>query len=518
VSSAPVGSGLASPGPTSPGPTSPGPTSPSSADRRAGGGATPSGRARRAVAGVVAVVLLAAAAASSGLAVAEGDPVGAVLPVVLLGGLVLVALAATRVLAVVLVLLVARTSLDVVRLSGGGAARALDPAVLVSVLLLAVTAAWFVAQRSGGRAERGSPLRTALLALVAAAGLSLLGAEQPARGAVELLRLSSAVAMLVLLEQLVTTRRRLVAVLGAVAAGALVPLLVGVGQVLGVVGGLSGDAGGGPAGLLGRLTGPFDHPTTYARYLLVVVLLGLAVLPVVRRRAARWSLAGAVALGGLLLVATLTRGALVAGLVGALVLVVVQRRPGLLLGLVAVGAAAVVAVPGAAARFAAAGSSSGDSLSWRLQYWAELLPLARQRPLTGIGFDGVRGLTEAAKLPHNDALRMLVETGVLGLLAYAAVLLSLVGVGLRAVRRTRAGSLEHATGAAATAVAAAVVVASSAANLITGVVVLWYVMALAACAVAVGRRPLPDDSPRAGQAAAGAPARERPGPAGAPAG
>ena len=48
------------------------------------------------------------------------------------------------------------------------------------------------------------------------------------------------------------------------------------------------------------------------------------------------------------------------------------------------------------------------------------MPLARERPLTGIGFDGVRGLTEAAKLPHNDVLRMLVETGVLGLLAYLA--------------------------------------------------------------------------------------------------
>ncbi|MEJ5915165.1 O-antigen ligase family protein [Pseudokineococcus sp. 1T1Z-3] len=434
---------------------------------------------------LVGVLAAAALAVGSGLAAASGEPLLAVVPVALVAAVALGVLATTQVMLVVLLLLAARTSLDLVSVTGGGGvlARALDPAGLASLLLIATTASWLLVQRVAGRRLRGAPLRTALLALLAAAALSLVGADAPAAGAAELLRLGSAVAMLVLLEQVVTSRRWLLAVLGACGVALVVPLALGIGQLLGVVG--AGAAlEGGPLGLADRLTGSFDHPTTYARYLMVAVLGVTALLPALGHRA-RWALTPVTLVAALLLAATLTRGALLAGAVGLLVVVVLQRRWLLAAAAAGAGVVALVGVPGLQDRFATL-SEPTDSLAWRVDYWAQVLPMATERPLTGIGLDGVRAATAESKLPHSDLVRTLVETGLLGAAAYLAVLVALATVGLRGLRRTD-DPLLRAVCVAATATGTAVAVASLAANVLTGVVVLWYAMALAACASAVGR-------------------------------
>ena len=483
------------------------PEAPGAPDDRRDGTARPAPGGRAVTALLVLLVVVAAAAV--GVGAADGGGAGVALPVAVAAAALVGMLAATRLLLVVALLLAVRTSLDVLGGGGPGLARALDPAGLASVLLVVATAAAVVVRRSQGEPLPRSALRTAFLLFTGAAALSLLGAAAPAAGLVELLRLASVVAMLVVLQVLVTSRRRLVVVLAAVGAAAAAPLGVGLAQVAGLA--PLGAPVAGAAGVLGRLTGPFDHPTTYARVLLVLVLVGLALLPALPRRG-RVPLGLALLVGTGLLLATLTRGAVLAGLVGVLVLAVVQRRPTVLLGTLGAGAAGWLLLPGVADRFGqvtsgAVADPTGNSLAWRLDYWSQVLPLVADRPLTGVGLDGVRALTDAGKLPHNDYLRALVETGVLGLLAHAAVMAALVGTGLAALRATAPGrdlralgsrrpggprtSLEHATAAAATAVGAAVVVASAAANLVTGVVVLWYVVALAACAGALARGLVP---------------------------
>jgi hypothetical protein len=63
-----------------------------------------------------------------------------------------------------------------------------------------------------------------------------------------------------------------------------------------------------------------------------------------------------------------------------------------------------------------------NSLSWRLNMWRYALDLALDHPITGIGLGAFPTysprLVGFAVTPHNDVVRVLVETGVLGLAAY----------------------------------------------------------------------------------------------------
>ena len=82
---------------------------------------------------------------------------------------------------------------------------------------------------------------------------------------------------------------------------------------------------------------------------------------------------------------------------------------------------------------------------------------------------------------HNDYVRVLVETGVLGLAAYLVVLVALLAVAVQAFRRAR-GPLARATAVAALGISVVYVLDSLIANLITQVVLLTYLVAVAALA------------------------------------
>ena len=88
--------------------------------------------------------------------------------------------------------------------------------------------------------------------------------------------------------------------------------------------------------------------------------------------------------------------------------------------------------------------------------------------------------------PHNDYLRAFVELGVVGLVAYLALLASLVGVAVGALRQAR-GPSARTVALAFAGVVAAFVVTSAAANLLGQVVLLWYVFAVAGAAAWVAR-------------------------------
>jgi putative inorganic carbon (HCO3(-)) transporter len=93
--------------------------------------------------------------------------------------------------------------------------------------------------------------------------------------------------------------------------------------------------------------------------------------------------------------------------------------------------------------------------------------------------------TTKAKQPHNDFIRAYVETGLVGLFAYVAMLVSLVLLGRRAIRRTRKGTFERGVAAGFLGCAVAFIAVSFVANVISNVVNLWYFIAFAACASAI---------------------------------
>jgi O-antigen ligase len=97
--------------------------------------------------------------------------------------------------------------------------------------------------------------------------------------------------------------------------------------------------------------------------------------------------------------------------------------------------------------------------------------------------------TSQQKEPHNDFLRSFVETGIIGTIAYIALLISMGLVARHAMRFTRRRPLSYERSVAVgfAACVMAFVILSIVSNVITQVVVLWYYVAFAAAAYAVTR-------------------------------
>jgi O-antigen ligase len=97
--------------------------------------------------------------------------------------------------------------------------------------------------------------------------------------------------------------------------------------------------------------------------------------------------------------------------------------------------------------------------------------------------------TSQQKEPHNDFLRAYLETGVVGTIAYLALLVSMVLVARQAMKftRRRMWSYERSIAVGFASCVIAFMLISLVSNVITQVVVLWYYVAFAAAAYAVTR-------------------------------
>jgi len=450
------------------------------------------------VAALAAAALVCAAAMVSGISAGGDNKSLVVLPLVGVVGIAVGVLALTRFAPFVLLLLGVRSSLDVIKLSGASAgntatnnaSRGLDPSSIVALLFLTASLLWLLAQYSDGRRLKGSPLRIALLGLVGAGAVSIISSEVPGASAMEAMRILSWVMMFVILEQLVVDRRMLEKVLYAAYAGLVFPL----GYTLALM--FFGEPPSEVKGSFTRITGPFLQSNTFARYLAFMVVFGVAIFPSLSRRQ-RYAMAPLLGLSSVFLLMTLTRGAILAAVVGVVLVAVVQRRKGVLVGFAASALLAVALVPGLGARFATVtdtqqqlpgGPETGNSLEWRLKYWTEVLPLANSNPVTGIGLNMTQYQTDAAKQPHNDFIRAYVETGVAGLAAYLAMHALLLRNGIAAIRNSVRGSFEHGVATGALGCAVCFLLGSAGANVMSNVVSLWYLAAFSAAGSYIARR------------------------------
>lgn len=444
----------------------------------------------------VLIALAATAAALAGAYTAWSLGVGhrtaALLPIALLLGLTVAVLALTRFAAYVLLMLAIRPMVDLFRLSGPtagragaddgvGVSRTLDPSTLLAVLFLVAAGLWLAA-RARRTGLRGTPLGFALL-LVGATGLiSALGADRPTNSLLEALRILTVVVMFVVLEQLVPDERYARRVLVA----AYVALAVVVAYT--VLASLTGNPPAEVKGSFVRIRGPFAQSTTFGRYLMFLLIFGVGVhryLPA-RLRAAMAVLLG---LSFVFLMLTNTRSAILGVAIGLIVVAVVQRSVRMLGTLCLTAVLGLIMLPAVADRFAqladartVGGAPTGNTLVWRLGYWAEIVPLANRNPLTGIGPNMTPFATDEAKKPHNDFLRAYVETGVLGLLAYLAMVVLLLHAGLQALRRAPPGTLARGVAVGNLGCVVAFVAVSAASNVLSSVATLWYMVAFAAVA------------------------------------
>ena len=424
-----------------------------------------------------AVLALAAAfaAVATGVGVASSGALSSVLffTAAAVAALAVVAWGSRRIWPMAIVLLVVRPALDQFKSAAGTAVAA--PGVIAGVLFMVASAWWLHRRWRQGLPLLSTRSTVSVAVLAAACVLSALTSDAPMVSAQAASRVVSTALMLVVLEQSLRDRpERLRSVLVAVFASLAVPGVVAAVQ-------LAGNAPEtplyGPALGVGRIRGTFVHPNVLAAYLTVLLPLAVALVPHTRGKL-RALVVVAGAASGFLLLFTYARGAWVAAFLAVVVVGWLQDRRIIALAVAAV-AVLVMAVPSVTTRLSDLGGSSGpivaepDSLSWRIGYWKDVLPMTEESPVTGIGLNVVERRTAYRLEPHNVFVQALIETGVVGLGALVAFVVVVTLDLRRALRSVLPGAARGVVVGAAGAFVAFVVQCLSE-NLLTSPVVHWY--------------------------------------------
>jgi O-antigen ligase len=436
---------------------------------------------------LVGGAIVVAAAVAAGVAAQAGSRAMVLIPVALALGLGIVALAVTRFELFVASILLVRASLDAADLGPS----TLDAAGAISVLFVGASAVWLLAQRT----EETMPSPTAPLippvaALFGCALLSVTVSAHPLDSLFEVVRFGTLIVIVSVLGRLVGSGRGLRLILVAAIGSSIVPILFAVRQITGQ-GGVFTTSG------LDRVRGTFLHSNPFATYLFLMITLIVSIYPHVDRR---WKLLLAplaVACGGSL-IATYSRGAWIATVAALLVIGLVQDRRLLWL----LGAALVVialTVPSVGVRLSDLSQTQketgapGNSLIWRFEYWRDVLAL-QDNPILGIGFKEVESSLSGAKAPHNDPIRIFVETGIIGFAAYVWLLVTLAMQARSTLRRAPPG-LPRGLAVAVAASFTGLLLLSVTANVITQLVILWYFVTIVALAMVWAPAAMPSPVP-----------------------
>jgi len=207
-------------------------------------------------------------------------------------------------------------------------------------------------------------------------------------------------------------------------------------------------------GILYRVAGTFRSSIRFGNMIALVTIIGVCILLLKLYRSKRerniYIIFTAISFIGL--VTSQTRGAMLAFVIGIVVILFcVFRTRGIILSAVvcAVSVLLVLIIPGAKARFAESISfaSFGDhttSLGWRFVLWGESWRVFKENLLTGVGFANLAeyylkplrllypdGMSAAHA--HNNLLQILAEHGLIGFAAIAALYIKLAFEQLKGV-------------------------------------------------------------------------------------
>ena len=349
-------------------------------------------------------------------------------------------------------------------------------------LLVVLVGGAYVAERWD--AARRAPSVIAFLAFAAIATVSLVHAPALTEAIPEVLRIARIGVLYTLVFVLARSRRDIEVILMAQFASILPVIGVAIYQTFT---GSDYHAPGLGQFQFDRATGGFDGPDELG---IILGVMLCAAIPLLFGGRIRWwpALLVWTALAMTALVGSYTRTGWISLIAGLLVIGVVRYRSLLVIVPVAL-AIVVVAVPSTVQRFndlTNGGESSaeyGNTFGDRLSLWHENLPKVDRSPVIGNGLDSID--VETGRLPHSDYVRAVVETGLLGFCAFAALLLSgLIGAA-RALTRARNEAppgLLTSVCVAGVGISVAYMLISADSNLMTKPVVagaIWVFLALA---------------------------------------
>ena len=347
---------------------------------------------------------------------------------------------------------------------------------------------WLAANRRIVIPRMGKPLPLSLITIVVVYALGTLGSADPGVGFSSTLRMATGVAIYFVVDLLLVTRRMplrdlLVLIFTVSVIPLLYPLLAPFGiQVTHQKDGFT------------ALKSVFYLSNNLAHFLVPLLVIGAAWV----LRSSGWQRAAALGyctLVGVELLLSQTRGAWLGAAVGVLLVCLLLNRRLVVVGVVAVIAAVVLIQPvnNRIADLAPAPDEpyAENSFTWRLQQWQRLLPYVDEAPVLGGGPGQSVRLT--GKEAHNDYIKALVETGLVGLVAYAWFVLAAIWASWQAylrIHRLRASRprapaaqpLVEATFAGIFAYSVAAAAAAAGENLIDNITFLWSALPLFAIA------------------------------------
>jgi putative inorganic carbon (HCO3(-)) transporter len=229
-----------------------------------------------------------------------------------------------------------------------------------------------------------------------------------------------------------------------------------------------------PVGFGFMATGWFGHHLTFGGAILMVAVIGLASAIAGTPGKRRFFYAAAGALAALATLWSYARTAWIGLLAGLLVALAFRRRRIFLAG---VGAMTVLLAltlalePSLAERASALVDSGSPASSARVNLWRTAARIWWDYPITGAGPGSFKTHFEKYKVPgryfatghpHNDILNIMVNSGIIGFAAFAAVIVFFLRAALRARSRSPGSmSSERALLAAGVAAVAAFLVAGA---------------------------------------------------------
>jgi O-antigen ligase len=280
--------------------------------------------------------------------------------------------------------------------------------------------------------------------------LSAIWAQEPPLVGKEIWVWCSAGLALLIVATTIATPAQVRLLMAAFVAGAALSVAIGI-----VEGGLHTSATAIETATFteGRLQGGVSDPNYLAAGLVPAIVLAGVLLSGARDPILRWVLAVTIVLLGVGLAATQSRGGLVAAVVTLIASVVIFRRKlfwfaALTLSVLAVGAWFTV-TPDAWERVTSGYDGGGTG---RTELWEVGWRILGEHPTVGVGLNNfraeayryvrrpgnleyVRLIAERPDKVHNVYLQMLVETGVVGLLLFLAVVIGCLRAGWVAARR-----------------------------------------------------------------------------------
>lgn len=447
-----------------------------------------------------------------------GSKLLVVIPIGALLGTALVLVGLVNFELFVFITIAIRSSLDIARpdlgnngtagigVSGTAFASGLDPAGALAIIFIVASLFWFMARRMGKATSPPPSVHRIALSIFAFTGfLSVIASSRPVISLLEAIRVTAVAVMLAVMEILLVDRAAIKRLLVAIYLSAVIP--VGLTLLFIVLHKPQFTSGG-----FSRYQGTFSQPNPFAIYLTMLIVMGVALLPHLKTRV-RLLMLLLIAASVVCLYHTYTRSAWVATVIGIVAVAVIGRRKALGATLFVCLVVGLLAVPTIGQRFADLASVAGgstvnaqgntsNSLEWRFSYWTQVLPLANNNPVTGIGLRMSSFLTSQAKEPHNDFLRAYVETGIVGVIAYFFLLGSMMMVARQGLKEAGPG-FDHSIAVGFAGCVVAFFLISIVSNVITEVIVLWYYVAFAAAAYAVTKFPASEREPAPEPAAKG---------------